>query len=271
MIIRFGQAVMNSRSPSIRRGSAFIEMLAVLGIIVMLAALLIPMFIHARAQSAQARCMNNLRQIGSAFASYATENKGHFPSTRPSTGSNVTPDISNSGFAAIEPFGPDGPVHNNVPAAAFLLLRAQDLSPSTFICPATTDPPDNLGDVPARQRSNFTNVRRNLSYGIQNPYASSAAVAAGFKWNNTLPAGFPLMADRGPDSPTDSSADVTRLANSLNHEGRGQNVLYADGGVQWRLTPLAGLNDDHIYLTRGGRVLDSPGDASDSILLPTDR
>src|ERR1041385_6384497 len=112
---------MDAKLHSVRRGNAFIEMLTVLGIIVLLTALLIPMFVHARAQSAQARCMNNLREIGSAVAQYASANKGHFPSTRPSSGPEPKPDVSNSGFASSDPFGADGPALNNVPAVAFLL------------------------------------------------------------------------------------------------------------------------------------------------------
>ena len=65
--------------------------------------------------------------------------------------------------------------------------------------------------------------------------------------------------------------------NSLNHDLRGQNVLYADGHVNWLRTPLAGpvptgsTAPDNIYTTRDGRIVASPAHLfDDNILLPTD-
>jgi prepilin-type processing-associated H-X9-DG protein len=72
-------------------------------------------------------------------------------------------------------------------------------------------------------------------------------------------------------------------ANSNNHNGDGQNVLYADGHVEFQNTPFAGMQRgtgtkgwrDNIYTgvaaesgksTKGG----APVDQLDTILLPTD-
>jgi prepilin-type processing-associated H-X9-DG protein len=73
------------------------------------------------------------------------------------------------------------------------------------------------------------------------------------------------MADIGP---TTVGKLPAANANSPNHDGLGQNVLYADGSVEFRTTPLAGVEDDHIYRTRLNSIFDSPQDATDSILLP---
>ncbi len=62
--------------------------------------------------------------------------------------------------------------------------------------------------------------------------------------------------------------------NSRNHERRGQNVLYADYHVEWKFTSLCGVRigtPDDIYINRAGAILASPIDASDSLLLPTDK
>lgn len=249
-------------------------------IIALLAALLIPMFLSAHDRAIQARCASRLRQIGRGIEAYANDHKGRLPSTRPSLGPRVLPDLTNAGFDQSDPFSPQIPT-DNVPAAIYLLVRTGHASPKTFICPATGQIADQLaakGDV---ARSNFTDVARNLSFGMQNPYGDESALASGFQWMlNGLPPSYPLAADRGPAPgaatirPLASLVGIIPLAhagrsdNSDNHDGAGQNVLYSDGSVVFRTTPLAGVDNDHIYQTRDQRLLDSPRDRFDSILLP---
>ena len=69
-----------------------------------------------------------------------------------------------------------------------------------------------------------------------------------------------------PDSPR----SALRLGNSNNHNKLGQNVLYADGRVDFAGSPLVGISGDNIYTTKNHSVVDSPADALDNILLPTD-
>jgi prepilin-type processing-associated H-X9-DG protein len=95
-----------------------------------------------------------------------------------------------------------------------------------------------------------------------------------------MPAGFALAADINPGTtgetdnvlrPTiDSPANVMRWANSNNHGGDGQNVLFADGRVEFARSPFVGVARDNIFTNRKGQVVASPVDANDSILLPTD-
>src|SRR5215212_1862018 len=117
------------------RGTIFIELLVILAIIGALVAILIPMFMNARQRSTQFKCQNNLREIGRAMHSYAASNRGQFPSTRPSAQAIRHPDVSNSGFAATQPFSAEGPGPNNIPAAMFLLIRVDEVSSRRFICP----------------------------------------------------------------------------------------------------------------------------------------
>jgi prepilin-type processing-associated H-X9-DG protein len=118
---------------------------------------------------------------------------------------------------------------------------------------------------------------------------------AGFKLNYTLTSDFAIAGDMNPGeaggNPIDSVSKVTAAsarkemsnANSNNHNGDGQNVLYADGHVEFQNTPFAGMQRgigtkgwrDNIYTgvaaesgksTKGG----APVDQLDTILLPTD-
>ncbi len=62
-----------------RSGFTLVELLAVIGIIIILAALLFPVLSRAREKAHQASCASNLRQIGMAFRLYLDANAGIYP------------------------------------------------------------------------------------------------------------------------------------------------------------------------------------------------
>jgi prepilin-type processing-associated H-X9-DG protein len=146
------------------------------------------------------------------------------------------------------------------------------MPPLIFVCPASNQVPDPLagdGSLPLPKRSNFTDVKKHLSYSYQNPYPSNSVIAAsmGIGFKGSVGATSPLIADKNPGAAG---------GNSLNHDLKGQNVLFGDGHVSWVRTPLAGQvtapgnTPDHIYNTRDGKIIASPADYQDTILLPTD-
>jgi prepilin-type N-terminal cleavage/methylation domain-containing protein len=74
-----------------QKGFTLIELMIVIAIIAILAAILIPNFIHARAESQTAACEGNEKQIATAMEEYAVDNQGSYTSALPALYLAVTP------------------------------------------------------------------------------------------------------------------------------------------------------------------------------------
>lgn len=287
---------MTTLSTTSRTTCAFtlIELLVVVSIIAVLMAILLPSLSGAREQAVRVACANQLRQLVLAMNYYASaEHSQSYPRTQ----YDPTKDkmlLGNEGYGVADTFGRSGYVgENNVPASLYLLMRTQKLSPTLFICPATTrDGSELKGGI--EQNSNWKAPEDNISYSLASPYPGPAA-ASRFHWSTRAHVSFALLADinpgtrgsgsgvpnnaPGPDHDTPLSA--FRAANSNNHRNRGQNVAFPDGHVLFSPTPYCGAIHpstgipDHIYTAGPGDhgTTDEkslPTDAQDSVLLPTD-
>jgi prepilin-type N-terminal cleavage/methylation domain-containing protein/prepilin-type processing-associated H-X9-DG protein len=292
--------------------SAFtlVELLVVIGIIGLLIAILIPTVNKAVERARRVKCASNLNQIGHAFRLYGVRNEGGLPRTiTEREGSFFV--ANNTGFDQADPASAGT---NNVCSSLFLLLRDGDLDPKVFNCPSTEAEPDDFGGMPRTQRSNFTEIPRNLSYSYNVPFPHLRA-QWGYRYTDGaatylkltidgLPSDYALAGDMNPGntggSPQDNVNGVKHnappgqiaTANSNNHDGKGQNVLYGDGHVSWSETPFCGMSrpkvsfrdniytrDNTYYLSRGNHTADdpgfyngtaTPGDPYDSVLAPSD-
>jgi prepilin-type processing-associated H-X9-DG protein len=75
--------------------------------------------------------------------------------------------------------------------------------------------------------------------------------------------GDPALRGLTPTSPR----EAMEKANSRNHYGDGQSILFGDGHVEWFPNPFAGVNQDNIYTSADGSF-GPPASMNDSVLLP---
>lgn len=62
-----------------RSGFTLIELMIVIAIIAILAAILVPNFIRARGQGMFTACQSNLKNVGTALEMYSTDSSGRYP------------------------------------------------------------------------------------------------------------------------------------------------------------------------------------------------
>ncbi|MCG3178444.1 MAG: hypothetical protein BIFFINMI_00771 [Phycisphaerae bacterium] len=241
-----------------RSGFTLIELLIVVAIIVLLLSILIPSLEEARESARQARCREQLTGLYKAMLAYSNEhgeNGEYFPAVAK---------VSNK---------------IDTQASLWLMVRYDQATASNFVCPSDRYATDWKGAIDqAKPFPLASDGRMTLSYSYQVPQNEVGSPRHERELDIVH---FAIMADRSPyDSPdggklltaltgwssspsvnwsaadaaVQARAKVRKVAlserlkvNSSCHRGRGQNVLYRDGHVEWKDTPLAGITDDNIY------------------------
>jgi hypothetical protein len=258
----------------VARGVTLTELLGCVAGMVCLIAILTSALAGAKDAAYRAACAANLAQIGTALRLYAQDWDGCLPDS--GAASALGGPVPSDGCHFPSRFNAPGTctwpkvraVGNQ--ANLWILVREGYAAPGLFVCPAASDrrslnaetsgavmgflATDPATGKPTAVESRFLKrvTAGHCSYSYQNQFvhpATSPEIADPRNATTRIgvhPQDLAILADRNPYTRTDlvnqpivSPTDQPE-ANSLNHRGLGQNVLYLGGEVQWQETPCCG-------------------------------
>ncbi len=222
------------------QGFRFADLAVGVAVVLAAAALLVPAVQSSRFNSHILTCQDKLRQIGVALTQYSDRQGGYFPVVPPrgrlATAGIYAPVLLDHGLLAES----HQVVCPSSPLAADGQFRVPRLSEVRRVSE------DRVGDL-CREMGG--------SYGYSLGYIEDGVYRA---TRNLRRAHFALLSDR-------PSLHMPEFQ-TVNHSGRGQNVLFEDGHVRFMDSPKAPYSADHLFTNDEGRI--APGlHADDSVIV----
>jgi prepilin-type N-terminal cleavage/methylation domain-containing protein len=253
------------RASRSRRAFNLLELLVVIVLVLLLVVVVLFLGRTRVEHGPKINCAANLNGIGKGLYTYASENADFFPiaahapameegvgrvayaphkiglhrgsTSRPETGQTTGNETEMSTTRNL-----------------WTLVRAGGATPASLVCRASGDRPND--EENPQDFSDFRNYREG-SYGYQVPYGKRAQPSS------ELDGRMIVAADKGPygavleagephpGMPAVASTALDKKAwrpwNSPNHQGEGQNVLFADSHIEYMNVPIVGLKRDNIY------------------------
>jgi prepilin-type N-terminal cleavage/methylation domain-containing protein/prepilin-type processing-associated H-X9-DG protein len=197
----------NRSSTSDSCGFSLIELLCVIAIIAILAAMLLPAIVQGKLHAQRLQCVSHLRQVGIAFHSFAHDHESLFP---------MAVSVQNGG--SLEYTRGAAAVSGNYYFSYrhFLAISNELGSPQVLTCPRDTR-------LPAQNFSQLNNERLSYLVGVNARYG---------KANDILSGDRNLTNDMfGSNSRATIAPNVFPRWTRELHEFKG-NLLYADGRVE---------------------------------------
>jgi prepilin-type processing-associated H-X9-DG protein len=216
-----------------------------------MAAVFIPSMREARRNGLITDCRSNMGQIGTALESFSSANNGQLP----------VADLSKRRWLFQSPEAASNS------AALFQLVQHGYIKPPVFQCPAVGGPSfavkGGMVDFPAPEYVNYS-YQHSLggkALCLNDPCRS------GVEPQMAILADATPVFDGGAFHPDRANDQVA----SVNHDGRGQNVLFLDWHVDWAQKPTVGVGDNNIFLVDNVYTYkgdEAPASPKDSFLLP---
>jgi len=244
------------------RGFTMIELIVVIAIIALLVTMLLPVLGQVRWLARRTMCMGNLRNATDGLLSYASSatNKGYLPTRGfgwATTGFDVIgEDVTNEKTVTNV---------NSNSRNLFLAVRLKHIQPGLLVCPNTEDKPAATSSGGQAHYDFDVDVggtyKSKLSYSYHLQFADRDDSTSGYPLVNSSDTRMAVLADRNPFviyggadgtgghlSGGGFEAIAVEIAagvdasqvNSPNHDGKGQNVAFRDGRVEWTEAPTVG-------------------------------
>jgi hypothetical protein len=213
----------------------FVEIAAVAAAVMLIAGVLVPTMGYARQKYWLQQCQTNLGSIFQGYSNYMADHDGKQPTV-------LTAKDSQWWMV-----GYQGQENHSNTRNIFLLVKNGYVNPKVFVCSSRKNR-DKLQIDPSKIKTlkDFPD-RRYVTYSFQVRCSKSGS--------SRLSCRKVIMADRNPlfeELPDDYSEslllELTKellVVNSMNHNRRGQNVLFGDGRVEYRKSRL--INTDDIF------------------------
>jgi hypothetical protein len=230
-------------TPSGRPGRlSWLDSVVSVTILLVAGMVVLPAIFSSRFQARLVQCQDNLRVLGVSLTDYSRRHAGYFPQV-PATGK----------LAAAGVYAPTLVSAGLLPEARIVICPDSPLAIQTDMAVPT------LEQLQAAVEREAARLRRHMggSYGYCIGHVENRVLVP---TRNLGRERFAIMADAPSDLPEHQS---------LNHGGRGQNVLFEDGHVMFLTTSQPCDSDDDIY--SNDHHLVAPGDhCNDSVIAPSD-
>jgi anti-sigma-K factor RskA len=199
---------------------------------------------YMRYYAVRTQCQAQLAGLANGISNYSADYNGRLPMVAISTGS---------------PWWKVGdPGQDNVSNTRhiWLLVKGGYVGPNEFLCPgAKTGQLEPITDKQAKELFDFPN-RKYIPYSLRlicekPPSASSLGRKLIISDMNPLFENLPTDFGRPLELKLN---DKLLKINSNNHRGKGQNLLFSDGSVQFVNTRQVGINNDDIFTLRGTHI-----------------
>jgi prepilin-type processing-associated H-X9-DG protein len=214
----------------------------------------------ARQKSRQQACLMQLQRIGQGINSYSSDHDGKLPAVATAMG------------APWWKVGYQGKENQSNTRHIWLLVKGDYVKPADFVCPGrskyqtaklTPSEIQNYNDFPSKKSVTY-------SFRIRSNKAGEAISGRKVLVADANPLFESLPDDYSKQLKLEPGID-SLLVNSVNHNNRGQNVLFCDGSSEFLKSRQIGISEDDIFTlqdTATYKGVEVPARETDDFLAP---